>query len=181
LSVSEDVCFLFFDDIHLLLKGPIATLDHLIERTPPNVSFIVSSRGTPNLHLARRRARGELLEIQAEDLRFSREEIERLLRRAGTAVADTPAGVAEATPCPAENNQAAVLDRDAEGWIAGIKLSILALGRALPEGAASITGSNRAIAEFFEQEVFDEHGRRFVNFCSERRFSSASALHCATL
>jgi len=49
--------FLFFDDVHLLSTGPIATLDHLIERTPPNVSFIVSSRGTPTLHLARRRAR----------------------------------------------------------------------------------------------------------------------------
>ena len=149
--------FLFFDDVHLLSTGPIATLDHLIERTPPNVSFIVSSRGTPTLHLARRRARGELLEIRAEDLKFSEVDIERLLGRAVTAAAgaDTPVAVAEPVQSSPKNSQAAVLERDAEGWIAGVKLSIPLLGRAPLEGAVSITGSNRAIAEFFEQEVFD--------------------------
>ena len=45
-------------------------LDHL----PPQVHLVIASRADPPLPLARLRARGELLEIRAADLRFTADE-----------------------------------------------------------------------------------------------------------
>ena len=45
-------------------------LDHL----PPQLHLVIASRADPPLPLARLRARGELVEVRAADLRFTAEE-----------------------------------------------------------------------------------------------------------
>ena len=46
----------------------------LLEHLPPHVHLVISSRADPLLPLARLRARGELVEIRAADLRFTPDE-----------------------------------------------------------------------------------------------------------
>ena len=53
-------------------------LDHL----PPQVHVVIATRADPPLPLARLRARGELVEIRAADLRFTPDEADGLPQRA---------------------------------------------------------------------------------------------------
>jgi hypothetical protein len=47
----------------------------LLEHLPPHVHLVISSRADPLLPLARLRARGELVEVRAADLRFTPDEV----------------------------------------------------------------------------------------------------------
>jgi ATP/maltotriose-dependent transcriptional regulator MalT len=142
LESFEGKIFLFIDDAHLLPPEPMAALGRLVERAPANISFIVASRTVPDLHMARRRARGELLEIHVDDLKFTAEEMRRFLAGAGSDLL--------------EEKDISALEQRTEGWIAGIKLATLALRRGTParDLLASFTGSNRSVSEFFAEEVF---------------------------
>ncbi len=72
------------EDLHRLRDGAIFEwLDRLIENLPPSWCLALSSRVDPPLALARWRARGELAEFRAEDLRFTRDESLALAREAG--------------------------------------------------------------------------------------------------
>ena len=63
--------------------GPevLAGLDFLAEHLPPTLSLVVAARRDPELPLARLRARGELDEIRADELRFTYAEAEHLLNQ----------------------------------------------------------------------------------------------------
>ena len=47
----------------------------LLEHLPPDVHLVISTRADPDLPLARLRARGELVEVRAADLRFTLDEV----------------------------------------------------------------------------------------------------------
>ena len=134
--------YLFIDDTHLLAPEPINTLARLIELAPPTVCFITASRSLPDLHLARARARGQLCEVQAEDLKFTLDEMRSFIERSDSSMLD--------------EQDVITLQRRTEGWIAGIKLATLALrrGTAHKEVLASFNGSNRSVSDFFAEEVF---------------------------
>jgi LuxR family maltose regulon positive regulatory protein len=134
--------YLFLDDVHLLSPGPLNTLCRLIDRSPSSVHFIMASRAIPDLHLARTRSRGQLVELHSEDLRFTPAESRTFIDNAGE--------------CELDDADLAVLGARTEGWIAGIKLASLALrGQRQPrEILASFTGSRRSVSDFFLEEVF---------------------------
>ena len=67
---------LVWEDCHRLTDPTVqATLNHLLERLPPQMHLIISSRSTPPLALPRLRARGQLAEFGSADLTFSAEEM----------------------------------------------------------------------------------------------------------
>ena len=67
--------FLILDDYHLIQNESIHTaLLFLIEHQPGNLHIIVSTRVDPPWPLARFRARNQLTEVRAKDLRFTTEE-----------------------------------------------------------------------------------------------------------
>ena len=81
------------DDCHRLVDDAISTwLDRLVERLPPNWTLVLTTRTDPRLPLARLKAQGMLAEFRAEDLRFERDEVERLAARAKTPLAVGQAG-----------------------------------------------------------------------------------------
>ena len=64
------------DDFHVLHAPPILDmLGYLLEHLPPAMHIVLLSRTDPALPLSRLRARGQMLEIRAEQLRFTRDEI----------------------------------------------------------------------------------------------------------
>jgi LuxR family maltose regulon positive regulatory protein len=141
LERSRTPLFVFLDDVHLLEAASLTLLCRLIDLSPSTAHFVLASRMIPAMHLARLRARGKLMELQADDLRFTPEETRRFLATAG----ESPLGAPEL----------AMLEQRTEGWIAGIKLARLAVrqGSAPMTLLASFTGSRRSVSDFFAEEV----------------------------
>ncbi len=133
---------LVLDDYHLIQVQSIhAAMTFLLDQFPLPMHLVLASRADPPLPLARWRARDQLIELRAPDLRFSPDEAAAFLNeRMGLNL----------TP-----EQVAVLDARAEGWIAGLQLAALSMqGRQDIAGFVNaFAGSNRFILDYLTQEV----------------------------
>src|SRR5690349_6046133 len=139
---GPDEVLLVLDDYHLVDSGPLhESVAFLLENLPPGLRIVVSSRADPPLPLARLRARGQLAELRAAELRFTPEEAAALLGE--TAGPGLPAAAAEA------------LVARTEGWAAGLHLAALSLrGHADPAGfVAEFSGSHRYVLDYLTDEV----------------------------
>ena len=77
---GRDEVLLVLDDYHLVDSGPVhESVAFLLENLPPGLLLAVSGRADPPLPLARLRARGQLAELRAAELRFTTEEAAALL------------------------------------------------------------------------------------------------------
>ena len=66
---------LVLDDYHLIAAQPIhQAIGFLLDHLPPQLHLVVASRADPPLPLSRLRARGQLAELRASDLRFTADE-----------------------------------------------------------------------------------------------------------
>ncbi len=133
---------LVLDDYHLVDSGPVdEALAFLLEHLPPQLHLVVATREDPRLPLARWRARGQLTELRAADLRFTPSEAAEFLNRV------------MGLDLSAED--IAALETRTEGWIAGLQLAALSIqGR--PDAAGFIqafTGSNRFVLDYLVEEV----------------------------
>ena len=134
---------LIIDDLHELVFPEAAEqLAELLIGLPAHARAIIGSRRDLPLRLHRLRLAGELAEIRAERLRFTREETRQLLKAAGIDLADRVADL---------------LHQRAEGWAAGLRLAALALaGHPEPERfAAEFSGSERTVAEYLLAEMLE--------------------------
>ncbi len=133
--------YLFVDDVHQLAPEALAALCQFIDRSPPAIHFILASRAIPQMPLARMRARGQLLELGVEDLKFTAAEARQFIANA-------------AEPGLTEPQLATLLERT-EGWITGIRLASLVLRKGVNPQAmlASLTGSRCTVSDFFAEEV----------------------------
>src|SRR5580700_10196771 len=139
---GPDEVLLVLDDYHLVDSGPVhQSVAFLLENLPPGLRVVVSGRADPPLLLARLRARGQLAELRAADLRFTPEEAAELLGE--TAGPGLPGAAAEA------------LVARTEGGAAGLRLAGLSLrGHADPAGfAAAFGGSHRFVLDYLADEV----------------------------
>ena len=135
---------LVLDDYHLADGPRIAgDVSFLLEHLPPQVHLVISTRADPALPLARLRARGELVEIRAADLRFTVEEATDYLN--GTAGLHLDA------------REIAILEARTEGWVAALQLAALSLdGRADPAAfIAGFAGDDRYVVDYLVEEVLD--------------------------
>jgi len=142
LARQEGTLLLVLDDYHLIHNPAIhAGLSFLLEHLPDNLHLAISTRIDPPFPLARYRARHRLLEVRAQDLRFSREEAAEFLNR-------TMALNLSAT-------DVAALEARTEGWAAGLQLAALSLrGRSdISAFVHSFTGSHLYVAEYLLEEV----------------------------
>jgi LuxR family transcriptional regulator, maltose regulon positive regulatory protein len=147
---------LLVDDYHLIEAAPVhAGVGLLLERLPPQLRLILTSRSDPPLPLARLRGGGQLIELRAADLRFTTEEAGAVLHAAlGTSL---PQGAV------------AALAARTEGWAVGLQLAALSLqGRADPAAfVASFTGSHRHVLDYLTQEVLGRQPEQLVGFLLE--------------
>jgi LuxR family transcriptional regulator, maltose regulon positive regulatory protein len=143
-SPGADDVLLVLDDYHLVDSEAVhAAVAFLLENQPPGLRIVVSGRADPPLPLARLRARGQLTELRATDLRFTLQE--------ATALLGETAG--RGLPGPAVT----ALVARTEGWAAGLQLAGLSLRRhADADGfAAAFSGSNRFVLDYLADEVLD--------------------------
>jgi len=133
---------LVLDDYHAVDSPKVdELLSFLVERFPARLRLVIATREDPNLPLARLRARGELCELRAADLRFTSEEAADFLGRA--------------MGLELKAEEIAALDSRTEGWIAGLQLAALSM-RGQQDIAGfirSFTGSHRFVLDYLAEEV----------------------------
>ncbi len=142
LAAGSSPIVLVLDDYHLVDVEGIAELTSvLVEHAPPRLHLMLTTRVEPNLPIARMRARGQVHELRAEDLRFDATEATAFL-----------AGSMGLTLTPEDVHE---LEARTEGWAAGLQLAALAL-RGRDDAAAfarSFTGDHRYVLDYLTQEV----------------------------
>ena len=156
---GDDTVRLVLDDYHLIDSRPVhASVGFLLEHRPPGLGVVLGSRIDPALALARLRARGQLAELRASELRFTQDEAAALLQQ----IAAVPAA---ALP---EADVAALAART-EGWAAGLQLAGLSLrGQADVAGfVAAFTGSHRYVLDFLAEEVLERQPGQVRTFLLE--------------
>ena len=80
LAASEDEYVLVLDDYHLVTNPLVhGSVEFLLSYLPTSLHLVVAGRVDPPLPLARMRARGELLEIRAEELSCTEDEAAAIL------------------------------------------------------------------------------------------------------
>lgn len=146
IAVRPQDLLLVLEDNHLITHSEIYEgLAFLLEHAPPNLHLILLTRADPPLPLHRLRARAQLVEVRAHDLRFNREEATAFLR--------------EVMALSLDDAQIARLNDETEGWVSGLQLAALALQgpdgaeAAQPDLVERLTLSNRYIAEYLAEEV----------------------------
>ncbi|HEX2045413.1 MAG TPA: LuxR C-terminal-related transcriptional regulator [Gaiellaceae bacterium] len=144
LEQGDSPLALVLDDYHLIGNQEIhEALAFLVEHRPARLRLVLATRADPPLPLPRLRARGELLEIRAEELRFSAEETEAFLN-----------GVLDLR---LEPEDVRLLHERTEGWAAGLYLAALSLrgrGDAHPFIEA-FAGDDRHVVDYLVTEVLE--------------------------
>ncbi|MDQ1616346.1 MAG: hypothetical protein QOJ60_2285, partial [Actinomycetota bacterium] len=142
LGALESDVVLVLDDYHVIGSREVhEEMAYLLDHLPPRLHLVFVSRADPALPLARMRARGELVEIRAAELRFTAEEALTYLN--GVMGLQLTAG------------DVATLEGRTEGWIAALQLAALSMqGR--DDMAAFIVGfagDDRYIVDYLVEEV----------------------------
>ena len=152
-TLSEPV-ILVLDDYHVLDAPAIdQALAYLVDHLPPRLHLAIATREDPTLPLARLRARDQLTEVRAADLRFTPAEAAAFLNQ----VMGLSLSAADI----------AALERRTEGWIAGLQLAALSL-QGQPDAASfisSFTGSHHFVLDYLLEEVLGrqpEHIQAFL-------------------
>jgi LuxR family maltose regulon positive regulatory protein len=144
---------LVLDDYHVIDTPAVDNaLTFLVEHQPPQMHLVIATREDPNLPLARLRARGQLTELRAADLRFTPAEAAEFLNRI------------MGLNLPAED--IAALESRNEGWIAGLQLAALSMqGREdIASFIQAFTGSHRFVLDYLVEEVLQRQSEQIRSF-----------------
>jgi LuxR family maltose regulon positive regulatory protein len=169
-SFTNTRCVFVLDDYHLIEAQPIHdVLTFLLERLPPQIHLVIATRDDPHLPLARLRARGQLTELRATDLRFTSAEAAQFLNQVmGLNLSD---------------EDIAALETRTEGWIVGLQLAALALqGTISMQGQQdatsfikSFTGSHHFILDTCLKKFWNNNLKASRASCYAHLFSTACA------
>jgi LuxR family transcriptional regulator, maltose regulon positive regulatory protein len=144
------------DDYHVIDSESVHRIvSFLLERLPEGAHLVISGRVDPPLPLARLRARGQMTELHAADLRFTPEEAAAFL---GDAMGlDLSAG------------DVAALERVTEGWIAALQLAALSMRERKDVSGFihSFSGSHRDVFDFLAEEVLQRQAEQVQTFLLE--------------
>lgn len=144
---------LVLDDYHLIESPAVhRIITFLVEHIPPQVQLVIASRVDPPLPLGRLRARGQLTELRAADLRFTFEEATAFFAR-----------LLAAPPAP-EDVQ--TLEARTEGWAVGLQLAALAMQQRTDhhDFVQKFAGSNRFVVDYLAEEVIERLPPHLHNF-----------------
>jgi LuxR family maltose regulon positive regulatory protein len=119
---------LILDDFHVIhSEAVLRILTYLLDHLPPQMHLVILTRVDPPLPLSRLRARNQLLDIRADQLRFTQDEIAAFLN--------------EAMGLTLSASDLSAMEVRTEGWIAGLQLAALSM-----QGCKDIHGFISAFA-----------------------------------
>jgi LuxR family maltose regulon positive regulatory protein len=153
ITTIPDDFILILDDYHLI-DSPVVdqSLAFLVEHQPSQMHMVISTREDPSLPLARLRARSQMIELRASDLRFTPAEASEFLNQ----VMGLTLSVEDITS----------LETRTEGWIAGLQLAAISMhGQKDASGfIQAFTGSHRYILDYLLEEVLQRQPIEVQNF-----------------
>src|SRR6266851_1028977 len=137
-----DRLVLVIDDLHELAPTVQTHLTRLLAELPAHVHAVLGTRRDLQLRLHQLRLAGELAEIRAADLRFSKAETRELLAASGVVLSD---------------QALATLHERTEGWAAGLRLAAISLAEhSDPERfVTEFSGSNRTVGDYLVGEMLE--------------------------
>ena len=141
------------DDYHIIQNSTIhSALAFLLDHLPDHLHIVISTRVDPPWPLARLRARNQLVEIRAADLRFSAEE--------------TSIFLSQVMGLRLSAEDVAALEARTEGWIASLQLAAISMrGRSNVTGfIKAFTGSHVYVAEYLIEEVLERQSEEVKTF-----------------
>ena len=154
-DLAAEEALLVLDDYHVISSRQVhESLAFLAEHRPAGICVVLASRSDPPLPLARLRARDQLTEIRAAELRFRPAEAAELIQHAVSALPDA---------------SVAALAARTEGWAAGLQLAALSL-RGQDDAAAFVaafTGSHRYVLDYLAEEVLERQDGQLRAFLLE--------------
>ena len=132
----------------IIHEGMSYFLDHI----PPTVHLVIATRVDPPFTLARLRARNQLTEIRAAELRFTLNEIADFF--------------IEIMKLPVSAEDISTLETRTEGWIAGLQMAALSMqGRSdIAQFIQVFSGSHRYILDYLAEEVLNHQSEDVRNF-----------------
>lgn len=154
-QLTEPLC-LVLDDLHCLHEPFLHdALAFMIERLPPQLHLILTSRTIPPFSLARLRAQRQLTEIYTQDLRFSVEEVQQFCNQSMQL---------KLTPDLVKS-----LETRTEGWIVGLQLAALSLSNTSNKSMfiKNFAGDDRHITDFLMDEVLNQLSDELQKFLLE--------------
>ena len=147
------------DDYHVIDSQPVdQALAFLLDHLPPRMHLVIATREDPSLPLARLRARAQLTELRAADLRFTPEEAGAFLNQMMSLNLSV--------------ESIAALEMRTEGWIAGLQLAALSLqGRKdTASFIQAFTGSQRFVLDYLVEEVLYHQPENIRSFLLQTAF-----------
>lgn len=153
LAEIEDDVYLFLEDYHWVGAPRIhQTVAYFLKHAPSHCHVVLTTRTEPALPLATLRAQNQLIEIDAEALRFDMQETKAFLDSTKPGVLEIP--------------DVQLLQRKTEGWPAALRI-ISSMpsqsGSGLREYVHSLSGSQRPIAAYLT-EMLDGLPVELVDF-----------------
>lgn len=153
-SVRSGEVTIVLDDYHLADGVDVAAgMTFLVDHLPPQLRLVIGTRADPALPLSRLRARGELVEIRASDLRFTGEEVAGYLN--------------DLNGLDLTAADLATLTTRTEGWVAALQLAALSLRDREDRSGfiAGFAGDDRFVVDYLADEVLGRQPddvRRFL-------------------
>lgn len=148
-----DPVILILDDYHVIENKVVGdALIFLLEHMPPKMHLVITTREDPSLPLARLRARDQLTELRATDLRFADTEAAEFLN--------------QIMGLSLSAEDIAALEARTEGWIAGLQLAAISMQGHKDAGSfiKSFTGSNQFVLDYLIEEVLRQQSENIQAF-----------------
>ncbi len=152
-SASTNNYILVLDDYHVIDTKPVNDLlGFLLDHLPPQLHLVITTREDPSFPLPRLRARGQLTELRAADLRFTAAEAAEFLNEVMN------------LNLSAEDIDA--LETRTEGWIAGLQLAAISMQghKDTSSFINSFTGSHRFVLDYLLEEVLHQQPESVKTF-----------------
>ena len=153
IAAIEDKFVLVIDDFHVISLLEIhQALQFIVEHQPPTMLLAITSRDEPFLPLSRLRARRQMTDLRAGDLRFSQQEATHYLNHImglGLSEADVRA-----------------LATRTEGWVTGLHLAAVSMQEQNDpqQFIAEFTGDDRYIIDYLVDEVLSNRPEKSRDF-----------------
>ena len=153
LASFSDPFVLVLDDFHVIhSEAVLKILSYLLEHLPPQMHLVILTRTDPPLPLSRLRVRDQLLDIRADQLRFTQDEIAAFLN--------------DAMGLTLSANDLSAMEMRTEGWIAGLQLAALSMQgcKDIHGFVSAFTGSHHYVMDYLAEEVLKTQPKKVSTF-----------------
>lgn len=152
-DLIEEAFILVLDDFHLINdESVLDILTRLLRHPPKGMHLTLIGRRDPPLPISKLRAKKDVTEIRAQDLRFGKTETARFLT--------LELGI------PVESDTAAALEEKTEGWVTGLRLAALSMRHRgkLDPGLLGSQVNAQYVMEYLFNEVFSQQPPEINNY-----------------